>query len=76
MMYAFCILHNMILKDEGKTISPVPICYPPMHENNYEDINRRMKDPNTLHQFGYNIVEHINLRQEQQSANYINLNNV
>lgn len=76
LMYVCVILHNMILKDKEKALSPIHIHDPPTKENNDEDNSHRMKDNHTYHRLRYNIVEYIHHHREQKSVNYIDLKDV
>ena len=58
-MYTCCILHNMILKDEGKALSPVHIRDPEPAEEEDTNSVRRLKDDNIHHRLRYDIAEHI-----------------
>ncbi|KAK9059839.1 hypothetical protein SSX86_020543 [Deinandra increscens subsp. villosa] len=58
-IYAVIILNNMILKDEGKAISPVHIRDPPVNVNVDPNIISELRDAETHFQLRHDIKMHI-----------------
>lgn len=59
MIYASCMLHNTIIKDEGKALSPVHMDDPLTNEIFDDNIIWEFQDLNMHHRLRYNLFEHI-----------------
>lgn len=58
-MYACIILHNMIIKDEGRAISPVYIRDPTTIPNADPNFNRELRDEETHYRLRHDLTDHI-----------------
>nr|XP_043630363.1 protein ALP1-like [Erigeron canadensis] len=54
-----CILHNMIIKDDGRAISPVHIMDPPVPVAYDPTVLRELHDENVHHRLRYDLTEHV-----------------
>nr|XP_043625867.1 protein ALP1-like [Erigeron canadensis] len=54
-----CILHNMIIKDDGRTISSVHIMDPPVPAAYDPRVLRELQDENVHHRLRYDLMEHV-----------------
>nr|XP_043609605.1 uncharacterized protein LOC122581437 [Erigeron canadensis] len=54
-----CILHNMIIKDDGRAISPVHIMDPPVPVAYDPRVLRELHDENVHHRVRYDLTEHV-----------------
>lgn len=71
-MYVCCILHNMNLKDKGKTFSPVQIGDPPANAVVNFNIVRPLKDTDMNHRLWFDLVEHNDSLQNVVFFNFLN----
>nr|XP_043633161.1 uncharacterized protein LOC122604338 [Erigeron canadensis] len=55
----YIILHNMIIKDNGRTISPVHIMDSPVPRVYNPEANRELQDENVHHRLRYDLTAHI-----------------
>nr|XP_043639695.1 uncharacterized protein LOC122610807 [Erigeron canadensis] len=56
---ACTILHNMIIKDNGRAISPVHIMDPPVLRVYNPEANREIMDENVHHRLRYDLTAHV-----------------
>nr|XP_043616661.1 uncharacterized protein LOC122588584 [Erigeron canadensis] len=56
---ACTILHNMIIKDNGRAISPVHIMDPPVPRVYNQEANRELQDEDMHHRLRYDLTTHI-----------------
>nr|XP_043630553.1 uncharacterized protein LOC122601884 [Erigeron canadensis] len=58
-VYALCILHNMIIKRDGRAISPVHIMDPPVEAVYNGDVYDEIQDEDVHHRLRFDLTEHV-----------------
>nr|XP_043620498.1 uncharacterized protein LOC122592354 [Erigeron canadensis] len=58
-VYALCILHNMIIKRDGRAISPVHIMDPPVEGVYNGDVYNEIQDEDVHHRLRFDLTEHV-----------------
>ena len=58
-VYACMLLHNMIIKDEGRAISPVHIRDPPVEPTFDDNVLRELRNENLHYRLRFDLVEHL-----------------
>nr|XP_043626212.1 uncharacterized protein LOC122597710 [Erigeron canadensis] len=56
---ACTILHNMIIKDNGRAISPIHIMDPPVPRVYNPEANRELQDEDVHHRLRYDLTVHV-----------------
>nr|XP_043615919.1 protein ALP1-like [Erigeron canadensis] len=56
-----CILHNMIIKNDGRAISPIHIMDPPVPVAYDHRVLRELHDENVHHRLRYDFMEHVSM---------------